>query len=200
MVRSDIVQAFEEEHSRRQVDWTNVSLVNRPIDVIHHWPVPLKRQIGNPEASQRNLRNQVSYTLHKFRKSHPIYQIQCGLQGSVGSQGRRQVQDEYIQSMLDSKVIVVAQRDGWEDHYRIWEALVSGALVLTDPMLALSQYKHAFRNGTHWIVYESLTQLTELVKYYLQHESERNRIAQAGMEHALQYHRSWHRVEEMVFG
>jgi hypothetical protein len=39
--------------------------------------------------------------------------------------------------MLDTKIVVVTQRDQREDHYRLNEALISGTMVMTDRMLAL---------------------------------------------------------------
>ena len=123
------------------------------------------------------------------------YKVFCDIVGKHDNQGRRQAQQGYIQSMMDSKILVVAQRDAWEDHYRLWEALASGAMVLTDPMLTLPM-----KDGIHLRIYQNLTHLVQLVDYYLQKDDERLQIAQAGYRQALSRHRSWHRMEEIILG
>jgi glycosyltransferase involved in cell wall biosynthesis len=99
--------------------------------------------------------------------------------------------------LLQSKIVVVAQRDEWEDHYRLYESLASGALVLTDPMLALPE---GLVNGTNLLVYDTLQDLERLLTYYLKHDEERQEIAKRGFSMVMGRHRSWHRMEQILFG
>ena len=75
-----------------------------------------------------------------------------GLAGNALQAGRRSVHSDYIQAMLNSKIVVVTQRDDWEDHYRLFEALVSGAMVMTDRMLSLPK---GLENGVSIIEFQS---------------------------------------------
>ena len=109
------------------------------------------------------------------------------------------VQPEYIRQLLSSKIVVVAQRDEWEDHYRLMESLVSGALVLTDRMLTLPP---SIQNKTHLLVYDDIPMLERFVRFYLNPKNDEKRltIAKNGWKIAMGRHRSWHRIEEVLFG
>ena len=109
------------------------------------------------------------------------------------------VEKEYVTAMLGAKIIVVAQRDEWEDHYRLMESLASGAMVMTDTMLALPD---GLVNGESLVVYDSAESLEALVLHYLdpQNSELRQSIAKRGWEIAMGRHRSWHRVESLIFG
>lgn len=107
------------------------------------------------------------------------------------------INPQYVTEMISSKIVVVAQRDEWEDHYRLLEAMASGALVLSDTMLAPLE---GLQNGTNIVFYDSVESLYNAIKYYLKKEKKRKAIARAGMEFALGQHRSWHAAERLVFG
>jgi hypothetical protein len=190
IVRTDIVEAIA-THIRQQSNHSLIDLPHRPrrIDVAHHWP-------PSTEVAQfSNLRNRVStWLIEKFGTD---YQVVCEMAGQHDRVGRRHAQQGYIESMVDSKILVVAQRDTYEDHYRLYEALASGSLVMADPMYTLPP---TLQNGTHLLVYASLPNLISLVQYYLQNDIERLTIAQAGFRMGLSRHRSWHRMEEIILG
>lgn len=107
------------------------------------------------------------------------------------------IQLKFIKALLHCKIVVVAQRDEWEDHYRLYESLASGALVMSDPMLAPPE---GLRNKTNIIIYDSLKSLEQLIRFHLENDSRRKSIARRGMELALGRYRSWHRVEQLFFG
>ena len=109
------------------------------------------------------------------------------------------VQREYIEFLLKSKIVVVAQNDEWEDHYRLFESMASGALVFTDVILALP---HGLRNRTNIVVYDSRSSLRRQLAYYLdpQNKEERLTIARRGWKYVMGKHRSWHRLECLLFG
>ena len=112
-------------------------------------------------------------------------------------EGRNAVEELYEQAMISSKIVIVTQKDGWEDHYRLFEALVCGPLVITDAMLAPPK---GLVHGETLLFFHSLNELQDLVLYYLTHEEERRVLAQKGYEVAMGRHRSWHRMEELLFG
>lgn len=91
----------------------------------------------------------------------------------------------------------MTQRDNWEDHYRLFEALTSGALVMTDRMLSLPA---GLQDGVSIIEYASVNDLKAKINFYLYHTEERLAIAARGKRIAMERHRSWHRMEEVIFG
>mmetsp|Transcript_4242 Transcript_4242/g.10073 ORF Transcript_4242/g.10073 Transcript_4242/m.10073 type:complete len:571 (-) Transcript_4242:128-1840(-) len=109
------------------------------------------------------------------------------------------VQVKHLEKLLQCKIVVVTQRDEWEDHYRLMESLASGALVMTDAMVALPE---GFVDGVNIVVYESPKQLKELIRYYLKSSNKKKRlqIATRGYQLAMGRHRCWHRLEELLFG
>ena len=111
--------------------------------------------------------------------------------------GRRGVNADYIDGMLQTKILVVTQRDYWEDHYRLFEALISGAMVMTDRMLSLPA---GLENGTSLIEFISEEDLRAKIHYYLQNTEKRLEIAREGRLVSMTKHRSWHRIEEIIFG
>ena len=92
---------------------------------------------------------------------------------------------------------MVTQRDFWEDHYRLMEALISGAMVIQDSMLSLPD---GLSNGTSIIEFRDVDdELPRLIGYYLTHHHEREAIARAGRRAALSLHRTWQELEKIVF-
>lgn len=109
------------------------------------------------------------------------------------------IQFEYIEKIVQCKIIVITQRDEWEDHYRLMESLASGALVMTDSMVALP---NGLKDKVNIVVYDNPKMLKELIRYYLdpKHKDERKKIATKGYKLVMGQHRCWHRLEELLFG
>ena len=105
--------------------------------------------------------------------------------------------EEYVSAMLEYKIVVVCQRDRWEDHYRLMEALAGGALVFIDPMFPLPV---GIEDGKQVVVYDSIGKLKTPLKYYLAHDKERLEITRAGHKEAIMNHCSWNIIERIVFG
>ena len=199
IVRTDIVQSIAEylaqqdgldNHTSLPLRLDNLPNRPRSVDVAHHWP-------PSTEVAQfSNLRNRVStWLIDKFGQT--TYQVHCDMIGQHDRVGRRHAQKGYVEAMVTTKILVVAQRDTYEDHYRLWEALASGAMVVTDPMLTLPS---TLQNGTHLLIYHSLEEMVAFVKHYLEHPDERLGVARAGYSVAMGRHRSWHRMEEIILG
>jgi hypothetical protein len=71
-----------------------------------------------------------------FKNNNTIESLVKIMDNAEKGTGARNVQFHYIQTLMTSKIVVFAQPDEWEDQYRLMESLASGALVLTDSMLA----------------------------------------------------------------
>jgi spore maturation protein CgeB len=114
-----------------------------------------------------------------------------------GRIGRSSLQDSYVEALLTTKIIVTAQRTGWEDHYRLFEAIIGGGLVLTDPMYTMPL---GYTHGENIIIYHSLDELKHYITYYLEHPQERLAIARKGWQLAMEQHRTYHWMERIFFG
>jgi Glycosyl transferases group 1 len=120
----------------------------------------------------------------------------AGAQGRGRMLGRSIVQERYLEKLMATKIHGVSQRDEWEDHFRLLEALVSGAMVMTDEMLTLPA---GLEDGVSLVVYRSAQDLAEKIHYYLSRPHERLAIARNGRRIAMSRHRAQHRIEEMIF-
>lgn len=201
-VRSDVVHGLYSiaKERRRRADLgriDDVELVQslpRTTDVSHFWPVPGRGEGKITRGLASRLRDAVSMTIDsKFDKA--VYSIFVDVTGKAEDKGRNEAQYEYLSKLLDSKIVVVAQKDRWEDHYRLMEALVSGAMVMSDPMLNLPS---GLRDQESIVVYQSLDDLVTQVTYYLNNTEARQAIALAGYRAAMRQHRSWHMMQRIL--
>jgi spore maturation protein CgeB len=124
----------------------------------------------------------------------------AGLVSKRRAVGRQSVAAAYVEALAQHKIIVVAQRDEWEDHFRLYEALISGALVMSDPITYLP---YGVVDGTSIVIYHSLDDLRSKVRYYLttgRGSRDRLRIARAGMRAALRYHSPGSHLARLMVG
>ncbi|MBI5636662.1 MAG: glycosyltransferase [Nitrospinae bacterium] len=77
---------------------------------------------------------------------------------------------------------------------RVFEALCSGSLLLTDTAEGLADF---FEDRRHLVVYNDAN-VGELAAYYLQHEDERESIAENGRAAVLEKHTYAHRAEQII--
>jgi SAM-dependent methyltransferase len=193
IVRTDTIVSLQASLKKRGHDLTYpIETYTRSTDVIHLWPMnstKVNYQYGSLRTEVSNL------TIHLGDKYNLSTFV--GLAGKPLREGRRDVEDEYIERLLDTKIVALAQRDFWEDHYRLLEAVVSGACVLHDFMFGLPA---GLEDGKSIVLYRSAEEFEEKLLYYLQHDEERMEIGRRGREIAMAKHRSWHRMEEIIFG
>jgi hypothetical protein len=193
VVRTDTIEALQEVLTQRKSNLAApLEKLERHLDVVHFWPVNWNG-VSNVSSI---LRTQVSRVVTELAEKENLNAF-VGLKGSAVKTGRRGVKLEYIEALLDSKIVVVTQRDDWEDHYRLFEAVMSGALVLTDRMLGIPD---GLVNGTSIIEFATEEDLKQKILYYLAHKDERVAIAGRGREVAMTRHRTWHRIEDVIFG
>lgn len=193
-VRSDMFEAMEKmievdypAISARSND--RVSLLPRPIDLASF------TEVNHKILPSITLRGHVSELVLNMTKANLNISAQVGQKGFADEMGRSIPSEDYMKFMLKSKIVVTAQRDSHEDHYRFFEAILSGALVMTDPMHPLPM---GYEHEKNIIVYKSLAELEQQILFYLSHPVERIRIAKAGFEHAMKNHRTWHVVERIL--
>ena len=193
-VRTDIVQALQEALQQRNLALHDAieTAVPRNLDLVHLWT----KGNGKVVAFKSALRTLVNGIVAQAGQKYNLTTF-VGIRGRAKEAGRRRVESEYIDTLLDAKILVVTQRDAWIDHYRLFEAMVGGCMVMTDALLVKPP---GIVNGTHLVEFSSAAELEGLALYYLQHDDERIAIARQGRDMAMRQHRTWHRVEEIIFG
>jgi len=91
--------------------------------------------------------------------------------------------------------IVVNSAINYDLNMRVFEALASGALLITDPADSIDEL---FEDGKEIVLYHDEDDLIKKIEYYLSHDDERIEIAKRGKEKALKYHTYHHRVEQVI--
>ncbi|MFL5589093.1 MAG: glycosyltransferase [Ktedonobacteraceae bacterium] len=78
---------------------------------------------------------------------------------------------------------------------RLYEATGMGTLLMTDWKENLHEL---FEPGKEVVAYRSSHECAELVRYYLEHDNEREAIAHAGQERTLRAHTEYQRAQELL--
>ena len=178
----------------------DLASLDRPYDVAHFW------KVGNDDNHTSVIRDAVNDVVRSLgtydaprKELSPIQTFADHFGEALGSFKSINVTCPLAREMLQYKILVVAQKDNYEGHYRLMDALLSGAIVFTDPM---SQLPVFLEDRANIVVYHSAAELRRLLKYYLlsENEAERIEIGRKGREIALRHHSPAAWVERMVFG
>ncbi len=122
--------------------------------------------------------------------------IWVGIVDSDGEEGRINLNRNYVNKMLRSKIVVNCNPDDWEGDYRLFETLSCGSLVLVDKMITPAV--NPFEHRKHLAYYDSLEELGSQIEYYLDNDNERKQTARNGYEYALKYHKTSDRIDEIL--
>ncbi|MDG2348399.1 MAG: glycosyltransferase, partial [Gammaproteobacteria bacterium] len=99
---------------------------------------------------------------------------------SCAEQGFQITYDDMMQAYANSKIVINFSQSTVQDHFqlkgRVFEAIASGALLLEQ---AGSPIDLCFVVGVHYDVFHSNDELIEKIQYYLDHPSERIKMANA---------------------
>lgn len=103
-----------------------------------------------------------------------------------------------IASLYNQARVVVNQCVHRDLNYRVYEAMSNGAMLIT-PAIENGQ-PELFEEGTHLITYplHDSRAAAQKVRYYLEHEEERRRIAEAGRDLVMAHHTLGHRLETLL--
>ena len=80
---------------------------------------------------------------------------------------------------------------------RVFEALASGSMLLTDRLAPSAGLEELLVDRRHLVLYDD-ADLEDLARYYLDHEAEREAIAAAGYQEAICHHTYGHRVDALL--
>jgi hypothetical protein len=78
---------------------------------------------------------------------------------------------------------------------RNFEVMGAGGFLLTERVPHLEEL---FTDGVHCVMYDTIDEAVEKAKYYLAHDEERIKIANAGYEEVLKKHTIEHRVDAIL--
>jgi len=82
---------------------------------------------------------------------------------------------------------------------RLFETVGSGGFTLINKYPCYNGIDQLGLDGTHFVTYdESVEDLENKIRYYLDHEDERNKIAKTGSEYFLNHHTYKHRIDKIL--
>ena len=170
------------------MNWGISPLVNRSTDVSILFPP----RTGDCYVNRGKVAKLIQQKMSKK------YKVHIGLVGEAGKIGRNSIQTDYYEKILDSKIIVTVNPDGWEGDWRLFEALSCSPLVMVDRMI--TPVKNNFVDGEHLIYYDvdKLDDLLGKIDYYMENLDKSQTIATSGYNHTLQYHSAKDRIDEVL--
>lgn len=102
--------------------------------------------------------------------------------------------DDAARKFAESKIVFnISMTD--DLNMRTFEAMATGSFLLTSWIPTLEEL---FEDGKHLVLYRSLDEMVDKAKYYLAHDEEREKIAQAGYEEVIAKHTMQHRVNVIL--
>ncbi len=103
--------------------------------------------------------------------------------------------EEMIKTLNQGKIVFNKSFNG-DLNMRVFEALLCGSFLLTERVK--NGLFDLFQDGKHLVTYSDEADLYQKADYYLAHEDERNKIAQAGFAEAVAKHTYFHRAKEIL--
>lgn len=141
-----------------------------------------------------------------FTKHHDICFI-----GHVNSQNREQALDtmfkefpnfDYGQALFEAAAIrygnsKICFNISMADDLimRVFEVMGTGSFLLTNWIPTIEE---VFEDGKHLVLYKTLDEAIDKAKYYLKHDDEREKIAQAGYAEVMKNHTFQNRIDVML--
>jgi hypothetical protein len=106
--------------------------------------------------------------------------------------------EEMAMIYRQSKIVVNFSRDDYlqDANLRCFEAMAAGALLVTPKPSEMADL--GFIEGVHYITYKLEAEIESLIKFYLNHELERQEIAQKGRNLVLEKHTYDYRAQTIL--
>ena len=102
--------------------------------------------------------------------------------------------EDAAQKYCESKIVFnIAMKE--DANMRLFETMATGSFLLTDRIPTIEEL---FTDGKHLVLYDSLDDMVDKARYYLEHDSEREKIALAGYEEVIKNHTIDKRVDVMM--
>lgn len=166
-----------------------INFENREIDI----SIFFRKSNESPKPGMKNRSIVAEFIANTYK--HRVTFV--GIAGNDGEKGRMGENNKsYYEIMMNSKIVVTCNPDNWEGDYRLFESLSCGPLVMVDDMI--TPVTNKFINNNHLIYYNNLYQLKYNIDYYLNNEHERRKISKSGYEHAMKFHKTSDRIDEIL--
>lgn len=104
--------------------------------------------------------------------------------------------EAYIKNINESKIFVTCNETFKQLSRKYAEALICGALLMADRPDDLDEF--GYKDGEHLILYKGLDDLKDKINYFLEHDDERKKIAEAGMRFVKENHSNKIRIKELT--
>jgi glycosyltransferase involved in cell wall biosynthesis len=102
--------------------------------------------------------------------------------------------DEASRIFGQSKIVFnISMKD--DLNMRVFEAMASGSMLLTNWIPTIEEI---FEDGKHLVLYRDEAEMVEKARYFIEHDEEREAIAQKGYEEVIRRHKIKDRVEMML--
>lgn len=102
--------------------------------------------------------------------------------------------EQAAQKFCESKIVFnISMTD--DLNMRTFETMATGSFLLTSWIPTIEEF---FKDGEHLVLYRSLDEMVDKAKYYLAHDEEREKIAQAGYEEVMAKHKIQDRVNLII--
>lgn len=153
----------------------------------------------NPHEKPETARNYYRASVTQLVKNKFGHlKVFVGIAGKNGEPGRSGFQQAYFEIMARAKIVVTCNPDRWEGDNRLFEALSSGSLVLTDKMLTPTV--NPFISYEHLVYYDKddLNTLVDQIGIFMADDAWRREIARNGNAHAMKFHTSANRIDEIL--
>lgn len=106
----------------------------------------------------------------------------------------QQLFDNAARKYAESKICFnIAMTD--DINMRNFEIMATGSFCMTN---WIPNIEDIFEDGKHLVLYRSQEEMIEKAKYYIAHDDEREKIAQAGYEHVMKNHTIQNRVNTIL--
>lgn len=102
--------------------------------------------------------------------------------------------EEAAEAFCSSKIVLnISIKD--DINMRVFEALATKSLLLTNELPTLP---YLFKDGEHFVTYKDNDDAVKKARYYLEHEDEAAKIAEAGYKEVMAKHTYTHRLKSVL--
>lgn len=157
------------------------------VGAMHPNKMPLLARVKREFGSRCVLRGLTSL------KKNVYFNVKYGFPGWVKPLDAR----EYVKLYQRARIGINLHNRGkyTVGSYRLFELPANGVMQISDGGAYLDAF---FERGKEIESYETADELVELIRYYLDHDAEREAMARAGYRRAIRDHRMSHRLHEAV--
>lgn len=161
---------------------------NRALVMVPPFSLSQVFQVANPRNLDYNFIGSVG-SYRDYRNHYLDFISHLGyksLLGSFNSRNDQLARQDYLEVLNKSKISInfsMTHSQNFQLKGRVWEVMLSGSMLLEQEN---EQIKHFFEDGVHFVSFSDKFQLKDKLLHYINNDSERIKIAEAGQKHAIE--------------